>query len=146
VTPGKPLVSPPRPSAAPFTPTDKEKLLTDDPTTDGHPDHWSDAARDAVAEVLDVRPDLDGADLASLREAAELITAADALAAVARAVGYVATGSTGQTVTHPAQVESRLCRTAAASVLARLTAPAAGGAETLSQRQRRLAQKRHGRG
>lgn len=107
-----------------------------------YPDHWTAAARDAVEEVLDVRPELSGADLASLREAAELITAADALGQVARAAGYVATGSTGQPVTHPAQVEARLSRTAAASILARLVGPAAGQ-ETNSQRQRRAAMARH---
>lgn len=105
------------------------------------PDHWTPSVRDLFAEVLDERPDLSGADLASLEQACELATAADALGEVARAAGYVTTGSTGQVVAHPAQVEARLARTAAAAVLARL---APSRAVKFTERSRRAARTRHG--
>lgn len=127
---------------------DKESALTNDttaaPTADDLPTHWSDAARDSVGEVLEVRPDLSGADLAALREVGELLTDADALAAVARAAGYIATGSTGQTVVHPATTAALHHRDAASRILARLVAPTSG-AETASQRGRRAARARWSR-
>lgn len=112
------------------------------PTSPDFPAHWTPAARDVVAEVLDVRPDLSGADLASLREAAELVTAADELAEVARTAGHVATGSRGQPITHPATVEARLSRQAAASILARLAAPSSGASMTNTERARQAARAR----
>lgn len=72
------------------------------------------------AEVLNERPDRSGADLGALEHACELTTAADALSAVAREAGHVSAGSTGQTVVHPAAIESRPARTASARILARL--------------------------
>ncbi|MBO3095848.1 hypothetical protein [Cellulomonas dongxiuzhuiae] len=115
-------------------------MTTDDQP---YPDHWSAAARDAVEEVLEVRGDLAGADLAALTQVADLITAADALASAARADGYTTAGSTGQTVVHPAIIEARLARTAAASILARLASPSAGtGAMTSTARARTAARAR----
>lgn len=113
------------------------------PALDGWelPDHWTDAARDLFAEVLDERPDLSGADLGSLEQACELSTAAEALSAVARAASYVSTGSTGQPVVHPAAIEARLARTAAATILARL---APSQAIRFTERARRAARARHG--
>lgn len=107
------------------------------------PADWSAGACDLVGEVLDERADLAGADLAALWQVGSLVTAADALDAVARAAGYVSTGSTGQTITHPAAVESRLARTAAAGILARLS-PSAGASRTTHAR--RAARARHGTG
>lgn len=85
------------------------------------PDHWTGSARETFAEVLTERPDLSGADLGALEQACHLIATAEALDAVARAAGYVATGSTGQVVAHPATVEARLARTSTATILARLS-------------------------
>ena len=120
--------------------------MTTDTAAGTMPAHWSPAARDAVDEVLDVRADLSGADLAALSQAAELITAADGLDEVAREAGYVSTGSTGQVIAHPAAVEARLSRTAAATILARLAVPgSASGALTSSQRGRAAAAARWSR-
>ncbi|MGN6446299.1 P27 family phage terminase small subunit [Amnibacterium sp.] len=105
------------------------------------PDHWTDSARDLFAEVLTENPNLSGADLAALEQVCELASSAEALAAVARAAGYVSTGSTGQTVVHPAQIEARLARTAAATILARL---APSRAARFTERARRAARTRHG--
>lgn len=107
------------------------------------PAEWSPGARDLVGEVLDERPDLAGADLASLWQVGALITSAEALEAVARDAGYVSTGSTGQIVTHPAAVEARLARTAAAGILAKLSPSAGASRETQA---RRAARARHGSG
>jgi hypothetical protein len=87
------------------------------------PAHWTPAARDAVASVLELQPELAGSDLAQLEQAAELITAADMAAEVARAAGMLATGSMGQTVAHPLVAEARQARAAAASILSRLALP-----------------------
>ncbi|SEJ45292.1 hypothetical protein [Demequina mangrovi] len=86
------------------------------------PDDWTPEARDVFLGVLDERPDLAGAELSSLSQAAALVSSADRLDEAARAAGYVSTGSMGQPVVHPASVESRLARTAAATILARLAA------------------------
>ncbi|MFL0357832.1 hypothetical protein [Curtobacterium flaccumfaciens] len=92
------------------------------------PQHYTDAARDAVHNVLKARPDLDGGDVGALEQAGELISLADGLADVARAAGLVSTGSTGQVTVHPAVTEARLARTAAAAILAKLNpANAAAG-------------------
>lgn len=96
------------------------------------PDHFSDAAVDAVHNVLSQRPDLAGGDVGALEQAGELITLADALGAVARLAGYIATGSTGQVVTHPAVTEARLARTAAAAILGRLTPASAAQVRRMS--------------
>jgi hypothetical protein len=105
------------------------------------PDHWSSGAQDTYENVLAQRPDLAGAEYSALEQAVELITAADALDAAARAAGMIATGSTGQVVVHPAAIEARLARTAAAQILARLV-PAGTGAQTNSQRGRAAARAR----
>lgn len=89
-------------------------------TSPTYPDHWTTAARDAVASVLTARPELDGAEAAMLGEAAELITIADELAAAARTNGLLDKGSTGQTVVAAAVIEARLARSAAGALLAKL--------------------------
>jgi hypothetical protein len=104
------------------------------------PEHWTSSARDLFAEVLSERPDISGADLGSLEQACELSTAAEALAAVAREAGYVSTGSTGQIVAHPAGIEARLARTAAATILARL---APSRADRFTDRARHAARSRY---
>jgi hypothetical protein len=114
-------------------------------STPDYPDHWTASARDTYENVLEQRPDLAGAEFASLEQAAELISAAELLEKVARDAGMVATGSTGQVTVHPAAVEARLGRTAAAAILARLTAPSKGGAMTNSERGRMAARARYSR-
>lgn len=108
------------------------------------PDHWSPAAREAVEEVLDARPDLSGADVASLEQAAELVTLADALAAVARAAGYVSTGDAGQQTTHRAVTEARQARAQAAAIFGRLGDSTASTDRSAAGRA--LARKRWARG
>jgi hypothetical protein len=110
------------------------------------PEEWSDSARVTWTEVTEERRDLSAAELAALAHACALETAADALDAVAREAGYVAVGSTGQPVAHPATVESRLARSAAATILSRLVPPAKGGAMTNSQRGQAAARARWGGG
>jgi hypothetical protein len=108
------------------------------------PDDWTDSARDVFLGVLDERPDLAGAELSSLSEAAALHSAADRLDEAARAAGMIATAANGTVVVHPAATESRRHRTAAATILARL-ASASTGATTNSQRGRNAANARwHG--
>lgn len=103
------------------------------------PEDWTEAARDLFAEVLSERPDLSGADLGSLEHACSLTSAAERLEAVAQAAGMVSTGSTGQTVVHPAVIEARLARTSAATILARL---APSQAERRTHQARRAARTR----
>lgn len=83
------------------------------------PTHWPAAVRDVFE---DTEPELadSGAAHASLVEACELLTTAYALDAVAVRAEHVTRGSMGQEVLHPAVAESRLARTAAAAILARL--------------------------
>lgn len=104
------------------------------------PDDWTDGARDVFAEVVEERPEIAGADLGALESACALVSAADRLGAVARAAGMLALGSTGQTIVHPAAVEERLSRTAAATILARLS-PTRGARFT--ERARGAARVRH---
>lgn len=106
------------------------------------PDTWTQAARDLFAEVLSVRPDLSGADLGSLEHACSLTSAAERLDEVALAAGMISTGSTGQTVVHPAVAEARLARTAAAQILARLVPAEHSPRMTDSERARYAAQQR----
>lgn len=103
------------------------------------PADWTDTARDLFAEVIGERPDLAGADLGALEHAAALTSAADRLDELARAAGMVSIGSTGQTVVHPAVVEARLARTAAATILARLSPTRS---ERNTERARRAARTR----
>ncbi|MDN4479910.1 hypothetical protein [Demequina muriae] len=84
------------------------------------PDHWTTAARETVEEVLSVRPDLDGADLGALEQAAELISQADALRDVASAAGWVSRSDSGAEVPHRAAAEARQARASAAAILGRL--------------------------
>ena len=97
------------------------------------PPNWTATARDLFLGVIDARPDLAGAELASLEQAAALASAAELLEGVALAAGMVTTGSKLQVIVHPAIVEARLGRTAAAQILARLVS-AKSGAKTPSQR------------
>lgn len=106
------------------------------------PARWPARARDLFTEVLEESPDLAGAALGSLFQACDLVATAEALDAVAEAAGYVSTGSTGQIVAHPATIESRLARTAAAVILKGLRPDAAG---RRSQHGRNAAHARHGR-
>lgn len=94
--------------------------MTDSTKPFAMPDHWSAAAYEAVDEVLAGRPDLGGADVAALEQAAELISLADDLSAVARAAGYVSRGDAGQVTTHRAVTEARMARASAATILGRL--------------------------
>lgn len=111
------------------------------PSEQMHPAHWSPSAKDTWDNVLEERPDLAGAEYAALEQAAALISCADLLDAAARESGPLIGGSTGQLVTNPALVEARQARTAAATILARLTRPSAG-AKTNSQRGREAARVR----
>lgn len=108
------------------------------------PDHWTTDAVDLFEAVVEERSGvLSGEDLSSLVHAAELTTTADRLDAVARSADYVATGSTGQVVVHPAVPESRQARTAASKILTALARrheePAHGSP---SERARRAARVR----
>jgi hypothetical protein len=102
------------------------------------PEHWTPSAVDAATNVLTARPDLDGGELSALIEACEMVTLADRLAKVAADAEYVASGSAGQTVLHPAVAEQRLARTAASNVF-RALAPLSTAAA------RRVANLRQGR-
>lgn len=102
-------------------------------TATDYPAHWSGEAIDAFDTVIGQREDLDGAEFAALTQAAELISQASALDEVARAAGYVSTGSARQVVTHPAQIESRLARSKAADVLARLSKPSVGSSSAAAR-------------
>ncbi|RFA11980.1 hypothetical protein B7R21_11645 [Subtercola boreus] len=108
------------------------------------PPDWTDSARDVFLGGIDERPDLAGAELASLEHAAALTSSADRLDGVARDAGIVATGSTGQVVLHPAVTEARLARASASTILARLVTPTAGP-QTASQRGRAAARARYSR-
>ncbi|WP_158863719.1 hypothetical protein [Leifsonia sp. AG29] len=106
------------------------------------PADWTDGARDLFLSVIEQRPDLAGAELGALEQAAALHSSAERLDEVSIAAGMVALGSMGQTIVHPAVAEARLARTASASILARLVPPTAGPM-TNSQRGRRAAQARY---
>lgn len=105
------------------------------------PEDWTSSASGTFEAILEERPDLSATEEAALWEACCLISAADRLDEVARAAGYVSTGSTGQVVAHPAVVEARLARTAAATILARLV-PTKAGAKTDTERARAAARAR----
>ena len=97
-----------------------------DPEAWDLPSRWPPRARDLFLEVVDETPDLAGAALGSLFQAADLVATAEALEVVAAEAGYVSTGSAGQIVAHPATVEARLARTAAANILKTLRPDAPG--------------------
>lgn len=101
-------------------------------------------ARAAWRDVLAQRPDLDGAELAQLREACRLIASADRLE---ETVGddVVVSGSREQLTVHPALTEARLSRAAASTVLTRLAPPAhrAASASHKAQRASRSRWDRH---
>lgn len=107
------------------------------------PAHWSDAAREAAEEVLATREDLSGADVAALEQAAELVTLADAMTAVAATAGYVSRSDAGAETTHRAVTEARLARTSAAAIFARLVGD--NSATSRSAAGRSLARKRWAR-
>ncbi|EWS99557.1 hypothetical protein N865_02095 [Intrasporangium oryzae NRRL B-24470] len=107
------------------------------------PSTWTASAVDTFREVLAARPDLAGPELSALEHACQLQTVADHLDDVARDAAYVATGSQGQEILHPAVAEARLTRTAAAAILARLTVTS-GRVQTSSERARSAARARWG--
>lgn len=113
-----------------------------DSDTDPHavelPAHWTEGARDTFHNVLDERPDLSGADFASLDQACALISSAELLEVAAREAGVLVKGSTGHPTVNPALTEARLARTDSAQILRRLGVPKAG-AKTNSQRGREAA-------
>lgn len=90
--------------------------------------------------MIEETPDLARAALGTLYAAWDLLTSAEGLDEVPRAAGYVATGSTGQIVTHPATVEARLARTSAAAILKGLRPDEPYRRET---KARRAARARH---
>lgn len=98
----------------------------------GLPDHLTDEARDLVSGVLEDLDESgeepDALTWGALLQAAELISTADRLDEVARAADYMATGSQGQKVLHPAVAESRQARAAAAATITRLRPKQQGGA------------------
>lgn len=106
------------------------------------PDSWTPRVRDVLEDVLEESPDLTGAALATLFAACDLLASGEALDDVARAAGYMATGAAGHVVSHPATIESRLARTAAAAILKGLRPDAGARRETQA---RRAARARHGR-
>jgi|GEM_PF-2947269 len=108
------------------------------------PESWTPSARDLFASVLEVRADLSGPDLGALEHACSLTSAAERLDEVALSAGMISTGSTGQTVVHPAVVEARLARTAAAAILARLAPTSGAHRQTASERGRAAARARWG--
>ena len=116
--------------------------MTDSPGTVAVPDHWTTDAVDLFETVAEERPDLTGEDVAALVHACELTTTADRLDDVARGADYVATGSQGQEVLHPAVPESRQARTAAARILAALRLPPDADHASPSERARRAARAR----
>ncbi|MGK5520311.1 hypothetical protein ACSNN9_13245 [Micromonospora sp. URMC 107] len=103
------------------------------------PESWTTGARETFEAVTDECPDLTAAEVAELFHACALESAAERLDAVALAAGMVARGSTGQPTVHPAAIEARLARTAAAQILGRLHKPAHGSP---SERARRAARAR----
>jgi hypothetical protein len=84
------------------------------------PDHWSEEAVAAAEVILDESPDLSGAAWALLMSIGEQLTAAAAQEEIARAAGWVTTGSTGQIVAHPSAIAAHSARTAANAMIARL--------------------------
>ncbi|EWS99564.1 hypothetical protein N865_02060 [Intrasporangium oryzae NRRL B-24470] len=128
-----------------LTPAPSPPDDADDGVLDGFdlPETWTASAVDTFREILTARPDLAGAELSALEQACSLITTADHLADVARDAAYVATGSQGQEILHPAVAEARLTRTAAAQILARLTVTSSR-VQTSSERARSAARARWG--
>lgn len=110
--------------------------MTDQNYPNHYPNHWPEPVRDVYDSVLAESPDLSGAAFHSLTEACELLVAAYRLDAIAADANYVAVGSTGQQILHPAVAEARLSRTEAARILSRLIAPTTRG--------QALARARHG--
>ena len=107
------------------------------------PADWTESARETFREVLTARPDVAGPELSALEHACQLQTVADKLDAVARDAAFMATGSQGQEILHPAVTEARLSRTAAAQILARLTVTS-GRVQSSSERARSAARARWG--
>lgn len=120
-------------------------MSADSPGATAVPDHWSTDAVDLFETVAEERPSLTGEDVASLVHACELTTTADRLDEVARRAEFVATGSTGQEILHPAVAESRQARAAAARILAALRPVDGAEHGTPSERARRAANARWAR-
>ena len=94
---------------------------SDDDAAPALPRHWSAEAKRVHARILSERPAIVGADLSSLHQACTIIAAADRYDRTIRTVGSTILGSTGQLVAHPLVSEVRQLRTAAASILDRLS-------------------------
>ncbi len=126
-----------------LTTTPEPPEVAADDVLDGFdlPSTWTASAVDTFREVLKARPDLAGPELSALEHACQLQTVADHLDDVARSSAYIATGSQGQEILHPAVAEARLTRTAAAQILARLTVTSAR-VQTSSERARSAARAR----
>ncbi|WP_159619879.1 hypothetical protein [Arthrobacter zhaoguopingii] len=116
--------------------------MTEAPPDWDIPEDWTAGARDAFLNVVEQRPDLSGAELAGLEQAAALISIAEKLDEAAQGAGLLVLGSTKQLVVNPGVIEARLARTSAASILARLV-PVSAGAKTNSQRGREAARARY---
>lgn len=91
------------------------------------PTHWSPDAVGTVLAILDASPDLSPAEVSQLWQVGQLETTADELDQLARDAGYLAKGSAGQDVVHPAVTAAISARSTAARILARLV-PSAEGA------------------
>ena len=130
--------------------TDRLAAIATDPTDLPSPEdldlpaEWTDSARETFEAVYRERPEMSAAEVAALWQACALESAADRLDEIARDANMTATGSTGQTIVHPAVAEARMARTQAAAILARLVPPAKGGAMTNSQRGQAAARARWG--
>lgn len=104
------------------------------------PAEWTASARDAFAAVVEVRPDLNGPELAALVQACALVTTADLLDVAAREAGLMVAGSQGQPVLNPAVTEARQARSAAAGIFGRLVPAKVTG--STSERARAAARAR----
>lgn len=93
----------------------------DDDAGPALPRYWSAEAKRVHARILAERPSIAGADLSSLHQACTMIATADRYDRTIRADGSTVLGSTGQLVAHPLVSEVRQLRTAAASILDRLS-------------------------
>lgn len=88
----------------------------------GLPEHFTGEARDLVEGVLDDLgdDDPDAYTWAALMQVGELISTADRLDEIARDADYMATGSQGQQVIHPATQQARTARVEGGKILVSL--------------------------
>jgi hypothetical protein len=107
--------------------------MSDSDTT--YPPGWGQHSIDTYEAVLAEVPGLAGAGHSALVTACDMLGDAERLADLAAEAGMLSTGAAGQIVTHPAAIEARLARTAAAGILARL-APAKATTKQAAASQR----------